>query len=170
MNSIALKTLTKLPSSRYGYPHLSSVPVEYICEPYSLLLHYKRAFKFLKGIQQMNGSGLVLGHNKHRISLDWTEAVQKLDTRGGATADTKVDKGLLARAPTQYDLIICLDPVLFARYLHNYTLPVLGVAAIEEIREYPEILDVIDYLIPATSRRADVTLRQIVWNNIIRET
>lgn len=166
MNSIVMKTYNKMPKSRHCLAYNDTVATDYICEPYSLLMHYKRAFKFLKGLQEIKGSALLLGHNKHRVTLNWTEAVSKLDIQGGNTSRTRVDKCLLARAPSQYDAIICLDPVLFARHLRHYTLPILGVAAIQDIREYPEILDVIDYLIPATSKRSDVTLRQIIWNSI----
>lgn len=73
-------------------------------------------------------------------------------------------------APTVYSLIICLDPVLFARHLRNYPLPIVGVASPNEVHDYPEILDIIDYLIPATTKRSDVTIRDLLWKELISDT
>jgi len=86
----------------------SKVKTSYITDPYALLMHYKRAFKFLNLVQQNNGKILILG-NKNHFGIKWTDTGSNGGNKHMAELDTKV----VSTASRFYSLILCLDPVLW---------------------------------------------------------
>lgn len=88
MNSIQLKTFNRLGSFS------KRISNHYICDPYSTMIHYRRAFKFLKGLDSEISSALILG-NKNQTSIRWEQAIRRLDT-AGTRLPGRVDKAFLA--------------------------------------------------------------------------
>lgn len=88
MNSIQLKTFNKLGLTA------KKISNHYLSEPYSTLMHYKRAFKFLKGLNHdQTSSALILG-NKNQTALKWNEAIRNVDV--GGLRPGKVNSVLIA--------------------------------------------------------------------------
>mmetsp|Transcript_29863 Transcript_29863/g.79451 ORF Transcript_29863/g.79451 Transcript_29863/m.79451 type:complete len:154 (-) Transcript_29863:324-785(-) len=141
----------------------NKITVSYVMDPYSMLMHYKRAFKLLKLMKINKASVLILG-NKNQFSVDWKGRFKGMDFHTG-----KVDERVIGSAPRHYELILCLDPVLYSRYLRGISLPVMMCATAREINENPEILQVTDYLLPSPSRRHDAALQQLIADNIFAE-
>lgn len=104
---------------------------------------------------------LVLG-NKHQFGIDWKNRFQGFDFLQGS-----MDERVISSATLHYHLILCLDPVLYARHLQRINLPIIMAATTKEIHDYPEILDVTDYLLPVPGSRHDVALRQLIAEQIL---
>ncbi|KAK1441749.1 hypothetical protein BgAZ_500810 [Babesia gibsoni] len=85
---------------------------------------------------------LILG-NKYRKDI-------QIDTVVGSSSTTvlKPTPELITNAPRNYDLILCLDPVLYARQLYNINLPCVAVCKVEELYKHRDIPDAFDYIIP----------------------
>merc|ERR1711862_391725 len=69
---------------------------------------------------------------------------------------------VIATAPKYYQMILCLDPVLYARSIRKMTIPVMTCTTAREINQYPEILEVTDYLLPSPTSRHDAAIRHLV--------
>ena len=132
------------------------IRTSYISEPYQLLTHYKRAYKFLRLVKQNAGRVLVLGQRNH-FGLNWQSAVGN-----GVTHHTKLDDQVISSASREYSMILCLDPILFAKSLYRVNLPVMTVATPKELHEHPEIVKMTDYLLPAPTSRHDMALAELI--------
>lgn len=100
--------------------------------------------------------------NKNHFGLNWGDSVAS----GRVSHFHKVDDHVIAAASREYSLILCLDPVMFAQQLHRCNLPVMAVATPKELHEYPEILKVLDYLLPAPSSRHDAALGELIRRQV----
>merc|ERR1711972_751506 len=116
------------------------------------------AFKLMKLLKQNKAKVLILG-NKNQFGIDWKGRFEGIDFDTGV-----VDEMVISSAPKHYQMILCLDPVLYSRALRRINLPVMMCATAREITQHPEILDVTDYLLPSPSSRHDAALRQIIAN------
>lgn len=138
----------------------SRVTSHYITDPYTTLMHYRRAFKLLQGLREKSMSVLCLG-NKNQVGIDWKNLFEGLEiTRG------QCDQKVIDAAPRFHSLIVCADPVLYAPYLRKVSLPVLSIVSAKELHDYPEILQVTDYLLPAPGNRKEAALRQLMFNEL----
>ncbi|PFH38513.1 hypothetical protein BESB_008550 [Besnoitia besnoiti] len=136
----------------------------FVCDPYSTLMHYRRTFKFLQALKtKPNCRVLCLGNN-NQININWPKHFEGLTIVNSAVS---ANSSILSAASVHYSLILCLDPVLFAKHLHHINVPVLGVCTPREIHEHPEILKVIDYLLPSPSTRTDAALRQLLARDFL---
>ncbi|OLQ10545.1 Unconventional myosin-X [Symbiodinium microadriaticum] len=133
----------------------NKITKSYLMDPYSMLMHYKRAFKLMKHMKANHAKVLILG-NKNQFGIDWKGRFEGMDFDTGV-----VDEKTISSAPKHYDMILCLDPVLYCRSLHRINVPVMMCATPREIAEHPEILNVTDYLLPSPTRRHDAALREI---------
>ena len=133
----------------------NKITKSYLMDPYSMLMHYKRAFKLMKHMKANHAKVLILG-NKNQFGIDWKGRFEGMDFDTGV-----VDEKTISSAPKHYDMILCLDPVLYCRSLHRINVPVMMCATSREIAEHPEILNVTDYLLPSPTRRHDAALREI---------
>eukprot|EP00923_Selenidium_pygospionis_P052107 GHVN01090154.1.p3 GENE.GHVN01090154.1~~GHVN01090154.1.p3 ORF type:complete len:159 (-),score=16.96 GHVN01090154.1:1142-1618(-) len=129
----------------------------YIAEPYSILQHYKRTYKFLHQLRLNQASLLCLGRNDENC-LDWKNDFRgiALEERGGVTRD------LLTNAATTYDAILCLDMVGYAKVLMLANLPVVGVATVEDLEQHVDLCRVIDYLLPFPTSRTEAVIRDML--------
>eukprot|EP00927_Polykrikos_kofoidii_P028486 TRINITY_DN24869_c0_g1_i2.p2 TRINITY_DN24869_c0_g1~~TRINITY_DN24869_c0_g1_i2.p2 ORF type:complete len:187 (-),score=28.65 TRINITY_DN24869_c0_g1_i2:32-523(-) len=135
----------------------NKVTASYVMDPYAMLMHYKRAFKLLRVMRDNNAKVLIVG-SKHQFGIDWKGRFDGIEFDTGV-----VDAQVIHTAPRHYHMILCLDPVLYARSLkRRMTIPVMMCATAKELNEYPEILDVTDYLLPSPSRRHDAALRHLI--------
>lgn len=140
----------------------------FISDPYGSLMHYRRSFKLLKQLKQ-NGSPILAVGNKNQSGFSW-----KNDFDGIKHADSQDQNGgfmsesVLSAACKNYHLLLCFDPVLFAHSLQGLNIPVMSVATASEIVQFPEILRVSDYYLPAPSGRADMALRQLVFGEVFQ--
>eukprot|EP00930_Biecheleria_cincta_P003688 TRINITY_DN104616_c0_g1_i1.p1 TRINITY_DN104616_c0_g1~~TRINITY_DN104616_c0_g1_i1.p1 ORF type:complete len:253 (+),score=44.32 TRINITY_DN104616_c0_g1_i1:44-760(+) len=139
----------------------NKITKSYLMDPYSMLMHYKRAFKLLKEMQKNRAKILILG-NKNQFGIDWKGRFEGVEFDTGV-----VDAKIISSAPKHYDMILCLDPVLYCRSLFRLSLPVMMCATTREITEHPEILDVTDYLLPSPTRRHDAALRQLIAGQVL---
>jgi len=135
----------------------------YIMDPYAMLMHYKRAFKLMKVMKDKRAKILMLG-NKNQFGIDWKGRFSGMDFDTGI-----VDERVISSAPRHYQLVLCLDPVLYCRSLRKINIPVMMCATAREITQHPEILEVTDYLLPSPSSRHDAALRQLVMSQIDSE-
>ncbi|CAE7831132.1 XI-D [Symbiodinium sp. CCMP2592] len=133
----------------------NKITKSYLMDPYSMLMHYKRAFKLMKHMKANHAKVLILG-NKNQFGIDWKGRFEGMDFDTGV-----VDEKTISSAPKHYDMILCLDPVLYCRSLYRINVPVMMCATPREIAEHPEILNVTDYLLPSPTRRHDAALREI---------
>ncbi|KYK63522.1 hypothetical protein TGPRC2_233170 [Toxoplasma gondii TgCatPRC2] len=139
----------------------------YVCDPYTTLMHYRRTFKFLQALKaKPNCRALCLG-NRNQVNISWPKHFDGLTVVTSAVA---AQSSILSSASVYYSLIICLDPVLFAKHLYRVNVPVLGVCTPREIHEHPEILKVIDYLLPAPCSRTDAALRQLLQREFLEDS
>mmetsp|Transcript_120636 Transcript_120636/g.209476 ORF Transcript_120636/g.209476 Transcript_120636/m.209476 type:complete len:151 (-) Transcript_120636:59-511(-) len=127
-----------------------------VMDPYATLIHYKRAFKLLRLLKDAQGKVLILG-NKNQFGIDWKGRFEGMQFDTGV-----VDEKVISSAPSNYSLILCLDPVLYAKTLRRINMPVMTCATAREISAHPEILDCTDYLLPSPSSRHDAALRQLI--------
>mmetsp|Transcript_23622 Transcript_23622/g.52370 ORF Transcript_23622/g.52370 Transcript_23622/m.52370 type:complete len:202 (-) Transcript_23622:113-718(-) len=134
----------------------NKIKLTHVMDPYSMLMHYKRAFKLMRLLKENKAKVLVLG-NKNQFGIDWKGRFEGVDFDTGI-----VDSQVIATAPKHYHMVLCLDPVLYARSLRRLNVPVMMCATTQEITQYPEILDVSDYLLPSPSSRHDAALRALV--------
>eukprot|EP00929_Paragymnodinium_shiwhaense_P120560 TRINITY_DN92510_c0_g1_i1.p1 TRINITY_DN92510_c0_g1~~TRINITY_DN92510_c0_g1_i1.p1 ORF type:complete len:177 (-),score=36.50 TRINITY_DN92510_c0_g1_i1:43-573(-) len=134
----------------------NKVTATYIMDPYSMLMHYKRAFKLLRIMRQNKAKVLILG-NKHQFGIDWKGRFDGIDFDTGI-----VDSSVINMAPKYYHMVLCLDPMLYTRSLKNLSIPVMMCASARELNSHPEILEVTDYLLPSPSSRHDAALRQLI--------
>ncbi|KAF8822223.1 hypothetical protein IE077_000015 [Cardiosporidium cionae] len=132
------------------------VSTHYICDPYSTLMHYKRTFKLLQAMRQVDSVSVLCLGSKHQLGIKWGDYFKKVNTLKGSNFST------LSKATEKHDLIICSDMLLHALELKNICIPVIGIATSKEIHDHPEILDVIDYLLPAPTSRTEAALRQLI--------
>eukprot|EP00405_Crypthecodinium_cohnii_P020733 CAMPEP_0206480410 /NCGR_PEP_ID=MMETSP0324_2-20121206/37294_1 /ASSEMBLY_ACC=CAM_ASM_000836 /TAXON_ID=2866 /ORGANISM="Crypthecodinium cohnii, Strain Seligo" /LENGTH=204 /DNA_ID=CAMNT_0053957225 /DNA_START=196 /DNA_END=810 /DNA_ORIENTATION=- len=132
-------------------------------DPYSMLMHYKRAFKLLDAMKKNGSQVLVLG-DKKQVSIDWKGRFNGIEFNTGV-----VDEMVISSAPKHYDLILCTDPVLYAKSLRNINVPVMMMASAKEITQYPEILDVTDYLLPSPTGRHDAALMAVMSADHLRQ-
>merc|ERR1719171_1469343 len=106
----------------------SKVTNSYIMDPYAMLMHYKRAFKLLRLVRdQKSPDGtkaqvLVLG-NRHQFGIDWKNRFTGLDFLQG-----RMDERVISSATRYYQLVLCLDPVLYSKHLSRINLPVIMAA------------------------------------------
>ncbi|XP_026193834.1 uncharacterized protein LOC113147440 [Cyclospora cayetanensis] len=140
----------------------------YLFDPYSCLQHYKRAFKLLLQLKRGGGKLLVVGR-RHQTDIALQRHFPGLAAASAAAAVGPHTRQLLSAAPAHYSALICQDCVAFAPYLYGLNLPVLGVCTPREVHEHPEILKVVDYLIPHTSNRPDTALRKLLETQILEE-
>ena len=138
----------------------NKVTKSYLMDPYAMLMHYKRAFKLMEVMKQNSAKVLILG-NKNQFGIDWKGRFEGMEFDTGV-----VDGKLISAAPKHYQMILCLDPVLYCRALHRINLPVMMCASLREMTEHPEILDVTDYLLPFPTRRHDAALREIIGSTL----
>eukprot|EP00403_Amphidinium_massartii_P031185 CAMPEP_0178387076 /NCGR_PEP_ID=MMETSP0689_2-20121128/8889_1 /TAXON_ID=160604 /ORGANISM="Amphidinium massartii, Strain CS-259" /LENGTH=301 /DNA_ID=CAMNT_0020007433 /DNA_START=53 /DNA_END=955 /DNA_ORIENTATION=- len=141
----------------------NKITSSYIMDPYAMLMHYRRAFKLLKLIQNNGAKVLVLG-NKNQLGINWKSKFEGMEYHTGA-----VDDRVISSAPKHYDLILCTDPVLYCKALQRMTVPVMMCATARDINDYPEILQVTDYLLPSPTRRHDKALRQLIFKETMED-
>mmetsp|Transcript_52427 Transcript_52427/g.154598 ORF Transcript_52427/g.154598 Transcript_52427/m.154598 type:complete len:159 (-) Transcript_52427:74-550(-) len=134
----------------------NKVTSSYIMDPYSMLMHYKRAFKLMEVMKENKAKVLIVG-NKNQFGVDWKGKFEGMDFDTGI-----VDEKVISSASKYYQLILCLDPVLYAKSLRRLSVPVMMCATAREITQHPEILEVCDYLLPSPSSRHDAALRQLI--------
>ncbi|EEQ98857.1 conserved hypothetical protein [Perkinsus marinus ATCC 50983] len=142
----------------------NKVTVQYIADPYTMLINYKRSFKFLKLLKENNAPVLVIG-NKNQGGVSWKNHFEGLQF-----SKARMDMSVIATASAHYHLIMCLDPVLYIKALHQINVPVMMVATNRELSEHPEILESCDYLLPCPTARTDFMLRDIVASQVMKET
>ena len=129
-------------------------------DPYTKLQHYRTAIKLLKCFGDERGRILVVG-NKHNMGFEYAKRFPGLQlTQSG------LDEATISSASAKYDMILCLDSVLYVRALHKCHLPVMTVATAGEIHDHPEILESCDYLLPAPEGRADLALQALLMKEI----
>ncbi|CAD7940695.1 unnamed protein product [Amoebophrya sp. A120] len=150
----------------------SSLRTSYITDPYSLLIHYKRAFKLLKLVRDNAGRILVLGNRNH-FGVNWFAGSPAAGTSNSSKTLApsykhcpRVDEQTIATATKDFSLILCLDPILFAKALHRANLPVMMVATAKELHDHPEILQVTDYLLPSASSKHDAALGELIRQQV----
>ncbi|CAD7929255.1 unnamed protein product [Amoebophrya sp. A25] len=149
----------------------SRLRTSYITDPYSLLIHYKRAYKLLKLVKENAGRVLILGNRNH-FGVNWQQSLGFRASGDGSNAPqhsmhTRVDEHVISTASKDYSLVLCLDPILFAKALHRINLPVMMIATPKELHEHPEILQVTDYLLPATTSKHDAALSELLRRQIV---
>ncbi|KAF4673706.1 hypothetical protein FOL47_010187 [Perkinsus chesapeaki] len=136
---------------------------DYIADPYTMLINYKRSFKFLRLLKENNAPVLVIG-SKNQGGVSWKNHFEGLQF-----SKARMDMSVIATASANYHLIMCLDPILYIKALYQINVPVMMVATNRELNEHPEILDACDYLLPCPTARADFMLRDIVANQVLKE-
>lgn len=129
-------------------------------DPYATLIHYRRSFKFLKQLKENGSPILAIGNKNQSDGFNWKNIFD------GSTANSVMSESVLSAASKHYHLILCFDPVLYANSLQHVHLPVMTVATPREIQDYPEILQITDYLLPAPAGKADAALRQLVFGEV----
>ncbi|KAF4663683.1 hypothetical protein FOZ61_001444 [Perkinsus olseni] len=142
----------------------NKVTVQYIADPYTMLMNYKRSFKFLKLLKENNAPVLVIG-SKNQGGVSWKNHFEGLQF-----SKARMDMSVIATASAHYHLIMCLDPVLYVKALHQINVPVMMVVTNRELSEHPEILESCDYLLPCPTARTDFMLRDIVASQILTDT
>lgn len=133
----------------------------FILDPYASLMHYRRSFKLLKQLKDNESPILVVG-SKNQRGFDWKNNFDGI-------RPTEMSESVLVTACKNYHMILCFDPVLYAKALKGINLPVMAVATVEEISQHPDILKVCDYLLPAPTGRADAALKQLVFGEIFNK-
>nr|BAN65977.1 conserved hypothetical protein [Babesia bovis] len=113
-----------------------------LTDPYIQLIHCKRTLRFLQLAKAGGAQMLVLG-NKTQTDIN----IRTL-TDGKDHLVTNVTPEIITDATKNYDLIVCLDPVLYARHLYNINLPCIAVCKVEELYKHRDIPDAFDYFIP----------------------
>ncbi len=136
----------------------------FILDPYATLMHYRRCFKLLKQLKDNKSPILAVG-NKNQQGFDWKNNFDGIKH----AAEGPMSESVLAAACKSYHLIMCFDPILYAKALQGINLPIMMVASAEDISKHPEILQVSDYLLPAPSGRADAALRQLVYGEVFQQ-
>mgnify|MGYP004023412005 CR=1 FL=1 len=58
----------------------------------------------------------------------------------------KLDEQVISSATRDYSLILCLDPVMFAKALHRVNLPVMAVATPKEVKKFYVMYDALGVL------------------------
>lgn len=142
---------------------VNKLTVTNIMDPYAMLMHYKRAFKLMQLMRENRAKILVLG-NKNQFGIDWKGRFEGIEFDTGI-----VDVVVISAAPRYYQMILCLDPVLYCRALRRINLPVMMCATAREIAQYPEILEATDYLLPSPSSRHDAALRALIAAEVDRK-
>eukprot|EP00434_Breviolum_minutum_P005395 symbB.v1.2.004757.t2/scaffold242.1/size254583/4 len=142
----------------------NKITKSYLMDPYAMMMHYKRAFKLLDAMKRNSAKVLILG-NKNQFGISWKGHFAGVEFDTGV-----VDEKLISGATKHYEMILCLDPVLYCRSLYKINLPVMMCATPREITEHPEILDVTDYLLPSPTRRHDAALRAMVGLDVLGES
>merc|ERR1712118_236313 len=131
----------------------------YILDPYARMIHLKRAFKLLKELQKIplevgqKAEVLVLGSRDKRMR-EWVDQLKHASGLAFTNPES-INAAGISSAPYKYQMILCCDPLMYARYLDGINLPVMAVATAEEVAENPEILDAVDYLLPYPTNEAE---------------
>eukprot|EP00388_Colpodella_angusta_P008187 GDKJ01022563.1.p1 GENE.GDKJ01022563.1~~GDKJ01022563.1.p1 ORF type:complete len:176 (-),score=23.17 GDKJ01022563.1:39-566(-) len=139
----------------------NKVTSHFIMDPYTSLFHYRRTFRMLKGMSSSQAKVLIIGH-KNQSGIDW-----KSNFEGITLSRGRIDESVLSSASNFYDLIVCLDAPLYAPYLKGINLPVVGVCSTKELHDHPELVTVIDYLLPAATGRTDAAIRQLMLKSFV---
>merc|ERR1712125_310900 len=92
--------------------------VTHIQDPFSMLMQYKRSFKLLQQLKENKAKVLILG-NKNQFDIDWKGRFEGIQFNTGV-----VHVQVISMAPKYYSMILCLDPILYARSLRRINLPV----------------------------------------------
>jgi hypothetical protein len=143
-----------------------TVTNSFVLDPYASLIHYRRSFKLLKQLKEHGSPILAIG-NKNQAGFDWKNNFDGINHAAEAGSSSgPMSQSVLAAACKNYHMILCFDPVLYAKALQCINLPIMAVATSAEIASHPEILRVCDYLLPAPSGRADSALRQLVFGEV----
>lgn len=135
-----------------------------ICSPYSTLQHLRRTFKFLAQLKRGGGNILVVGQRHKHACTFLSSHFPGLSRLRGSPASAASS---LSAASAHYSLIVCLDCVAFAPLLRNINLPVLGICTPRELHEHPEIIRVLDYIIPHNGTRSDVALQKLLEEEVL---
>merc|ERR1712217_577434 len=98
------------------------------------------AFKLMRVMKENKAKVLILG-NKNQFGIDWKGRFEGIELETDI-----VDQRIISSAPKHYQMILCLDPILYTKHLKGIGLPVMMCATAREITQHPEILDVTDYL------------------------
>lgn len=128
-------------------------------DPYTKLIQLKRTFRFLKAAQENNARVLILGNKfQSRINLDNFF----LTSKNNFTHSPNFNSEIIDSASKNYDLILCLDPILFAKKLKNINLPRVLVSTVDDLYWHRDLIDSFDYLIPLTHDRTDQALHYLL--------
>eukprot|EP00392_Amoebophrya_sp_AT5.2_P001027 g1029.t1 len=155
----------------------SRVRTSYITDPYSLLIHYKRAYKLLKLVKENSGRILILGNRNH-FGVNWLAQCTEQQSAASSSAQkatkphthcARLDEQLISAASKDYSLILCLDPCLFCKALWRVNLPVMMIATAKELHDHPEILKVTDYLLPSASSKHDAALGALIRQEVFAD-
>ncbi|AFZ80468.1 hypothetical protein BEWA_033210 [Theileria equi strain WA] len=125
---------------------------KYLCDPYIQLLHCKRTVRFLK-IAKADGARMLILGNKHRHSVNLGPLLSH-----SYKETIKVTPEVLINAPGSHDLILCFDPVFYARHLYNVNLPRIAICTFDDLYQHRDIPDAFDYLIPLRDEQSDVSI------------
>nr|PVC54250.1 hypothetical protein MACL_00003222 [Theileria orientalis] len=121
-----------------------------LSDPSIQLLHFKRTIGFLKAAKSGGARMLILG-SKHQNGLNYTGLLSERFDR-----PIKVTPDVITNAPLNYDLILCFDPVRYARHLYNINLPCVAVCKVEDLYCHRDIPDAFDYFVPLTDDFLDI--------------
>ncbi|XP_954561.1 uncharacterized protein TA19140 [Theileria annulata] len=122
-----------------------------LSDPSVQLLHLKRTLGFLRAAKSGGAHMLVIG-TKHQTGLNYQQLLgQKFYT------PDKITPEIITNAPLNYDLILCFDPIRYARLLHNINLPCVAISRVEDFYHHRDIPDAFDYLLPITEDFLDIS-------------
>ena len=85
----------------------------------------------------------------------------------GTSMTEELTTQTVEEAPMHHSLILCLDPIIYAKALYRVKLPVMMVASPHELEVHPELLHITDYLLPAIGGRHDRALCEVVRREIV---
>lgn len=124
-------------------------------DPYVQLLHYRRALRFLKIARKEGAHVLVLG-TKYQNSLNFGSILGN-DTKW----ITKITPEIITNASKTYDIILCLDPPLYAKQLYNVNLPCVAICSAKDLYRHRDISDAFDYFVPLEAGLSDSFLNTL---------
>eukprot|EP00375_Theileria_parva_P003000 XP_765681.1 hypothetical protein [Theileria parva strain Muguga] len=128
------------------------IRIRSLSDPSIQLLHFKRTLGFLRAAKSGGAHMLVLG-TKHQKSLNYQQLLsQKFDN------PTKVTPEIITNAPLNYDVILCFDPIRYAKLLYNINLPCVAISKVEDFYHHRDIPDAFDYLLPLTEDFLDISI------------
>ncbi len=80
-----------------------------------------------------------------------------------------ITSNFIVNASNTYSMILCFDPVLYCKHLKGINLPVMTIARIRDINDYPEIIQITDYLMPYPSTKFQQGLQQLMFAKSVKE-